>query len=428
MNPPKSNASLDEWLSYLESLHPKTMDLGLDRVLLVLRRLFPRRPDARIITIAGTNGKGSTAAALESLLRARGRTTGLYTSPHILAYNERARINGQAVGDAALIDAFQRIEAARGNVSLTYFEFGTLAAFLLFADSNVDDWVLEVGLGGRLDAVNSLDPDLAIITSVAIDHSDWLGNDRVTIGFEKAGILRPGITALYGEADAPSSVLQQALAQKVQLYRAGQQYDAVNEGDGRARIRYQWKGESRELKLPVPALPLPSVASAIQALALLGEDPQSVDIMAALKFAPLQGRFEIVRDAPRVILDVGHNPHAAGWLAGRLQDEACQGRTFAVYAGLADKDTVGVFQALSPVIDRWLPALLSEPRALERAALRERLESAGLGDSPVYDTVAAALSAALEGAAAEDRVIVLGSFYTVAEAKRALTDGAKGTI
>ena len=224
---PGDKATLDQWLGYLESIHPSEIDLGLDRVLLVLRRLFRRNPAGRIITIAGTNGKGSAVAALEKLLMASGRSTGAYTSPHLQNYNERVRINGADVSDDQLVRAFSRVEEARRDTTLTYFEFGTLAAFVLFLEAGVEDWVLEVGLGGRLDAVNVLDPDLAIITSVDIDHVAFLGDNREVIGFEKAGILRPGIPAVYADIDPPESVLQQAAAQKVQLERPGETYQLV---------------------------------------------------------------------------------------------------------------------------------------------------------------------------------------------------------
>ena len=224
---PGDKATLDQWLGYLESIHPSEIDLGLDRVLLVLRRLFRRNPAGRIITIAGTNGKGSSVAALEKLLMASGRSTGAYTSPHLQHYNERVRINGADVSDDQLVRAFSRVEEARRDTTLTYFEFGTLAAFVLFQEADVEDWVLEVGLGGRLDAVNVLDPELAIITSVDIDHVAFLGDNREVIGFEKAGILRPGIPAVYADIDPPESVLQQAVAQKVQLERPGETYQLV---------------------------------------------------------------------------------------------------------------------------------------------------------------------------------------------------------
>ena len=211
---PGAGATLDQWLSWLESIHPTEIDLGLDRVLVVLRRLFRNKPAARVITIGGTNGKGSTVGTLEALLQAAGRRTGALTSPHLQNYNERIRIDGKDVNDATLISAFEKVEAARGSVTLTYFEFGTLAAFVALAESGVQDWILEVGLGGRLDAVNVIDPDLAIITSVDIDHVAFLGDNREVIGFEKAGILRPGIPAIVADIDPPSSVLQQASAQK----------------------------------------------------------------------------------------------------------------------------------------------------------------------------------------------------------------------
>ena len=201
---PGAGASVQDWLNWLEAIHPAEIDLGLDRVLVVLRRLFPRKPNARIITVAGTNGKGTTVATLEKLLLAAGRTTGAYTSPHLQDYNELVRLNGTDISDPVLVSAFEKVEEARGKVSLTYFEFGTLAAFVAFADAGVEDWILEVGLGGRLDAVNVLDADFAVITSIDIDHIGFLGDNREVIGFEKAGILRPGIFAVCADAEPPA--------------------------------------------------------------------------------------------------------------------------------------------------------------------------------------------------------------------------------
>lgn len=413
--PPGPSATLDQWLAYLEALHPTEIDLGLDRVLLVLRRLMPRRPRARIITVAGTNGKGSTVACLEALLLACRRRVGAYTSPHLSRYNERVRINGREVSDEALVAAFERIESVRGSTSLTYFEFGTLAAFLVMEAEGLEDWVLEVGLGGRLDAVNVLDPDLAFIASVDIDHAAWLGNDRESIGFEKAGILRPGIPAIYGDLDPPRSVLQQAQAQGVRLWRFGTDYTLADDGSAVTMPDLQ-----RTVPLPPLPLPLTSVAAAVRGALWLEPSLGDHTITEALAKVRVPGRFERFGQAPAVYLDVGHNPHAARWLAGRLAGLGAA-RIHGVYACLADKDAGGVVQGLAGVVDQWYLAGLSVPRGLSADQLRERLRPMLGSQAPVCcDTVTGALEAALAGAGGDDLVVVFGSFYTVAEAREYL--------
>ncbi len=414
---PDSDATVGEWLDYLEAIHPAEIDLGLDRVLVVLRRLFPGKPAARIITVAGTNGKGSTVAAVEALLRSAGRTTGAYTSPHLHIYNERIRINGTPVADQALISAFQRVEAARKSVSLSYFEFGTLAAFVVFAEAGIQDWILEVGLGGRLDAVNVMDADLAILTSVDIDHVAFLGDDREQIGFEKAGILRPGIPAVCADSNPPRSVLQQVSAQKVQLALAGRDYlIAGDEGRGRV-LNYQ----GRKILLPSGPLPVPSMAAAAVALSALEPElsPQVVEqVLAGLR---LPGRFEQMGQSPEIYVDVGHNPHAARWLAGRLESMAKSGRCIlGVYGALEDKDVEGVVAAMKPVVSRWYLAGLDVPRGLSAEALAQRVQSAGIVPDSLQAEVSGAIDDALAGASDRDLVIVFGSFFTVADARTRL--------
>ncbi|MEQ9547786.1 MAG: bifunctional tetrahydrofolate synthase/dihydrofolate synthase [Marinobacter sp.] len=417
---PGAGATLDEWLSYLESIHPAEIDLGLDRVLMVLRRLFPRKPKGRIITVAGTNGKGSAVACLEALLMAAGRTTGAYTSPHLQRYNERVRVNGKDVGDEELIDAFCEVEAARKGGTLTYFEFGTLAAFVLLARAGVEDWILEVGLGGRLDAVNVLDPDLAIITSVDIDHVAFLGDDREIIGFEKAGILRPGIPAIYADTDPPRSVLQQVAAQRVPLQRLDETYyvDGANE-----EVALRFKDDGLVVSLPTVPLPVNSVAAAVVAFRAL-EPERSLDSVAqVIARVRAPGRFEKLGSDPAVYVDVGHNPHAARWLAGRLEAmRSSTGRLFAVYGALADKDVEGVVLAMSPVVDHWYLGGLGCPRGLAVGELRERVVSSHPGlDTTDCDTVSGALQLALDKANSDDLIIAFGSFFTVAEARRLLS-------
>lgn len=420
---PGAGATVEQWLSWLESIHPTEIDLGLDRVLVVLRRLFRSKPAARVITVAGTNGKGSTVGTLEALLQAAGRRTGAFTSPHLQNYNERIRIDGKDIDDAALIFAFEKVEAVRGSITLTYFEFGTLAALVALRESGVQDWILEVGLGGRLDAVNVIDADLAIITSVDIDHVAFLGDNREVIGFEKAGILRPGIPAIVADMDPPRSVLQQAAAQRVALARAGQDYtvrEAVaDSGEATATLQYQ----GQLVSLPAGPLPVQSVAAAVIAMRTLEPGMEVTAIEAALGRVCLPGRFERLERDPDLYVDVGHNPHAANWLCARLQAlkvKVGSRKVHAVYAALGDKDVEGVAMAMAPVVDFWYLAGLDVPRGLGSEALKAQLESCVLTQVSTHDSVASAIAEAKFHASKNSIVIVFGSFFTVAQARSLL--------
>jgi dihydrofolate synthase/folylpolyglutamate synthase len=413
---PGLNATLDDWLAYIEAMHPVEIDLGLDRVLIVLRKLFPSPPSARIVTVGGTNGKGSTIACLEALLRDQGRKVGAYTSPHLHRYNERVRVNGLDASDESLVEAFSRVEAARGNISLTYFEFGTLAAFLLLEQAGLDDWLLEIGLGGRLDAVNVLDPDLAIITSVDIDHIGFLGDNREVIGFEKAGIFRPGITAICADPEPPASVLQQASAQRVRLLRDGDGYQLSRKGVPDTLTI----GEGESLRLPQSPLPSASMAAGLVAIRALEPDYDLARGAGVLGDVTVPGRMERLADQPRVFADVGHNPHAARWLADEINRQKTGGcKVYAVYAALADKDVEGVADAMSAVVDSWYLAGLSVPRGLTGEDLHRRISGAlqNQGAASVVDTVSHALEAVREQARPEDLVIIFGSFFTVGEVR-----------
>ena len=412
---PGAGASVDQWLQYLEAIHPAEIELGLDRVLVVLRRLFPRNPGARIITVAGTNGKGTAVTTLERLLLAAGLTTGAYTSPHLERYNERVRLNGADIDDASLIRAFGQVEEARGSVPLTYFEFGTLAAFVAFAEAGVQDWILEVGLGGRLDAVNVLDANYAMITAVDIDHIGFLGDNRNVIGFEKAGILRPGIDAVCADPSPPPSVLQQASAQKVQLQLTGRDYQ-IQPLPERDRVALVLGSES--YRLPAGPLPVESVAGAVVLARKLVPQLSAEQIEATLAGIRVPGRFEQLQNSPLVVLDVGHNPHAARWLAGKLEAlRADYGTVRGVYGALADKDTAGVMAAMKPVVDIWYFAGLDVPRGLSADELQARAAQSEIGLGHAFVSVAEALDQARRDAAPEDIVIVFGSFFTVAEAR-----------
>ncbi len=428
---PIPGGTLADWLDYQQRIHPRDIALGLDRVGAVWRRLGAPAPAPVVITVGGTNGKGSTVALLEAMLTAAGARVGAYTSPHLLRYNERVRIAGAEAGDEALVAAFERIEAARGDVPLTWFEYGTLAALWLFAASPLDVALLEVGLGGRLDAVNLIDADVAIVTTVALDHQDWLGNDRDAIGREKAGIFRPGRVAVVGEADPPAGLLATARRSGALLRRAGRDFTAVAAGDG-----WRWRGwptadtgggviPAPELLLPMPALAascqVDNAAAAIAALHALRTrlpwDPAA--IARGLQEVEVAARLQRFGNGPELVVDVGHNPQAAAELARWLAREPARGRTFAVFGALGDKDVAGVVEALAPRIDAWHLVALdrASPRGLDGDALRARLPAAAGGRiAGSHAGVAAALAAALSACAPDDRVLAFGSFFVAAPA------------
>ncbi|MDN3520621.1 bifunctional tetrahydrofolate synthase/dihydrofolate synthase [Halomonas ramblicola] len=404
--------TLDAWLARLEAAHPVGIDLGLERVAEVARRmgLLARPIAGRVITVAGTNGKGSTVALLEALARAHGLATATYTSPHLLRYNERLRLDGRDADDATLIDGFAAVERARldgAPVSLTYFEVGTLGALWAMARRPPDLAILEVGLGGRLDAVNVLDPDVAVITTVAQDHAAFLGTDLEQIGREKAGILRGGRPAVLGSTVLPASVRQVADGLGAAVYALGEAFHREGEGEG-----WSFWGQFPIPHLPDPGLPLDNAATALQALALAGVALDAEACRTALGSVRLPGRMQWLG---RWCLDVGHNPHAATYLAGRLTERPDGGRTLALLAMLGDKDADGVIAALAPVVDAWVTAGLDGERARDADDLAARLEAQG-ARVLARTTSPAAGAAWLAGRLApEDRVLVCGSFYTVAE-------------
>ncbi|MBT9567890.1 MAG: bifunctional tetrahydrofolate synthase/dihydrofolate synthase [Thiobacillus sp.] len=408
--------SLADWLARLEHLHPAAIELGLDRVQRV-RQALGLSPAFPLVIVGGTNGKGSTCAFLEAILQAAGFRTGLYTSPHLVRYNERVRIGGQAAGDDALVGAFGQVDAARGDISLTYFEFGTLAAMVQFVEAGVDVAILEVGLGGRLDAVNVFDADVAIITSVDLDHMDYLGDTREKIGFEKAGIYRAGRPAICADPSPPASLLDHARRIGSDLRRASSEYSVLKETDC-----WTYRGPDltwTDLPMPTMAGPyqLGNAAAALAALeAIRTRLPVSgAAICQGLVDALAPGRFQRIADGPEVILDVAHNPEAARALATALRAEPTTGRTFAVVGMLADKDADAVFAALAGEVDRWWACRPDTPRAQAAEALaailKARVESTSVRVQP---DVIAALGEARNAAREDDRILVFGSFYTVA--------------
>jgi dihydrofolate synthase/folylpolyglutamate synthase len=410
-------STLAEWLAYLETLHPKTIALGLDRVESVASRLNVK-PVCPVITVAGTNGKGSTCALLEQMLLADGYRVAMYTSPHLLRYNERVRIDGVEASDAALRDAFAAVEAVRAGTPLTYFEFGTLGALWLFARQKLDALILEVGLGGRLDAVNVVDPDVAVVTTVAIDHVDYLGATREDIGHEKAGIFRPAKPAICADPNPPSSLIAHAAAIGATLVRIGRDYGYTAQS---AQWDYWGPGGARH-GLPYPALrgnyQLANASTALCAAdALRDRIPLSMGaVRAALVGIEWPGRFQVLPGRPVTVLDVAHNPQAADAFADNLGRMGFHPRTIAVFGIMSDKDIDAVVAPLIPRVDRWEVATLPPPRGSSAEALRQRLQDAGVAPGAVREHVdpAAAYRAAREEAAEADRIIVFGSFLTVA--------------
>ncbi|MCH9690736.1 MAG: bifunctional tetrahydrofolate synthase/dihydrofolate synthase [Gammaproteobacteria bacterium] len=407
-------SNLQSWLNRLESLHPTEIELGLQRVAAVAHKLGVVPPAPQVITVAGTNGKGSCVATMEVLLTTAGHSVGAYTSPHLLRFNERVRIDGEEVSERQLVAAFEAIEAVRGNISLTYFEFTTLAALWLFKRAQVAFALLEVGLGGRLDAVNIIDAQVAIITSVAIDHEDWLGNDRETIGREKAGILRKSSQFVCADPHPPQSLQEIAPSLSCPSIFINRDFSLDN-------TTFNFEAAGLTLELPPLALPGPSVAAGITALQLLEALPQTRLISKALANLKLPGRCQQLQWHNRtLILDVGHNPAAASYLATWLQTNPVAGKTHALVAAMNDKDLPGLLAPLMPLVEHWYPAELpGNPRAAKGPALCQGLRAAGAIAKQLRGScqaVATVLSRALKELGAEDRLLVFGSFFTVAEA------------
>jgi len=456
---------LSDWLAWIERQHPKSIDMGLERVRAVAARMGLGKPARHVITVGGTNGKGSTVAFIEAIARAAGWKVGAYTSPHLLAYNERVRIDGHDADDAALVEAFETVSAAASGrvlrqaqdervrehrefepkhssastsahpepvegpaeqavpaIPLTYFEYGTLAALWLFERADLDLAILEVGLGGRLDAVNLVDADVAVITTVDLDHQDYLGDDREGIGFEKAGIARAWKPLVLGEDDPPSSVLGHAYAIGAATWRAGSDFffERIDEH------HWRWREVGHELLLPLPALAasvqMRNAATAIAALRALEAPDKAIPDAAhaeGVAKARLPGRLQrFERDGVEIVVDVGHNPQAARELAAWLGAAAVPGRTFAVYAALGDKDVVGVANALAAQVDDWFLAGLEAagPRGIAVTEFARRLAGTAAGKGGRHPDVESALAAARAQARPGDRILVFGSFHTVAAA------------
>lgn len=406
-------ATFDEWLSYLETLHPSTIELGLSRILPIALALNLTHFEAKVVTVGGTNGKGSVVKTLEQVSLRAGYKVASYTSPHLLHFSERLQINNQSLSSQEWVAAFIKIEQARGATALTFFEFTTLAALLLCKQHKLDIIILEVGLGGRKDAVNCVESDLAIVTNVDIDHVDWLGGTREAIGYEKAGIFRAGKVALCGDPSPPLSLLQAAKESEVELYMFGKQYTAVAGGtDWDFCITGQ-----RKIKLPQPNLELQNVATGLMALELIGLSATDLVIASAMQTLKLPGRYEVLQHAPKIILDVAHNPQAATLLAQKLSREFPRGRCHAVIGMRQDKDYVKVISPLLELIDSWYTVTINSPFALEAIKLTQHLSKCG-ACCYTANSMEQALDALLPHCQADDIVVIFGSFYTVAAAKQ----------
>ncbi len=418
---PSGGMSLSGWLSRLESRSPTEIVLGLERVSAVLDRLAPRLPEV-VFTIGGTNGKGSSVEFLQDLFTRAGYVTGAYTSPHILAYNERIRVNGAPVADNDIVDAFERIERTRGDIDLTYFEFGTLAAVLLFEARGVEIGVLEVGMGGRLDAVNAIEPAASLITNVSLDHCEWLGKDVETIAVEKAGILRPRRPAVYAARSVPKSILRIADEVHADLRVLGRDYgfDVTDEG-------WRWWGRTMRLdSLAEPALAgRAQFGNAAGVLALVEaagfEDLLTGDqVSGALRGLSIPGRMQALRDTHRWLLDVAHNPAAAKILADGLRESFVEGPTVAILGMLDDKNVEDCVDPLRPLVDHWIAFSANSPRAIPAPELARRIANATNRGCVEARGVDDAMSVARELCEPGGRILVTGSFYSVGPVLRAL--------
>lgn len=424
-----TSADLAGWLARLEQLHPTEIDMGLQRVACVAARLGIVRPAPLVFTVTGTNGKGSTCAALDQLLQQAGLRTGVYTSPHLLVYNERVRIDGRNVSDQKLCDAFARIEAARAEVSLTYFEFGTLAALLLFQQAGLDAVVLEVGLGGRLDAVNIIDADVAVVTSIGLDHQEYLGNTRDSVGYEKAGILRPGIRLVCSETDLPATFQAEVGRQRAQLLQRTEHY-------GWRALDSSWQAFGQDPQgqrhcvdnMPATTLPKDNLVTALQAFWAAGLSLSDQQISDALGQVALTGRMQRLTiswhgQPRRLLLDVGHNPHAAAYLASELAKQPVP--RVAVFGLLSDKDLAGVIAPLAGIFSHWAVAPLPSPRSRPVIDLLTGLTARG-EPCHSYGSVAEALAASLDDTPAGSEIVIFGSFFSVSAAILWLNQQSRG--
>ncbi|QGM80805.1 bifunctional folylpolyglutamate synthase/dihydrofolate synthase [Otariodibacter oris] len=419
---PKATDSLETWLSYLEKSHFKPIDMGLERIRDVAQHLDILKPAPYVITVAGTNGKGSTCKFIETALLKAGLRVGVYSSPHLLVYNERIRIQGNSVSDEDLISTFNEIEQNKSQ-SLTYFEFGTLAAFHLFKQHQVDVAILEVGLGGRLDATNIVDADFAVITSIDIDHVEFLGDNREDIGREKAGIFRENIPVVIGEPDCPQSILEQASILNCRVSQRDVDWSYSIKQD-----ELYWQSKAQQVILPMPHIPIPNTATALTVLTQLPFDISDEILQETAKIAAMPGRFQQLQDQDfakfshnrplaKVIVDVGHNPHAARYLAAQLTHlKSHKKHIYAVFSALVDKDISGIVKPLTDIIDEWHCAGLTGYRGQSGTDVYNKLiHELPSAKAYQYERVEDASLVLFEKTTENDAIIVFGSFHTVAD-------------
>ena len=410
--------TLAEWLAWQETLHRRTIDLGLDRVARVFKTMGRMGTRLFTITVGGTNGKGSCVALLEAILRSAGYRVGTYTSPHLLRYNERIRIDGRPVDDDAICEAFVRIDRARGDTTLSFFEFGTLAALDIFSAADLDVQLLEVGMGGRLDAVNIIDADAALLASIDIDHQAWLGSTRELIGLEKAGIFRPGRTAVIGDPDVPAGVLRFADAHGIALSRIGHEFGYEAGGDS-----WTWQDSEKTLRdLPFPPIPgehqLRNAAAVLETLhRVAATRPVSeAAIREGLRRLHLAGRFQRIGGEVEVLLDVAHNPGAAQVLAEQLRRHYPARRIHAVFSVMRDKDIAGILDAVGDLVHRWYIAPLAMPRAASTEELSKIFRERGVGSvENEFSNCGEAFARAHRNGENGDLILIFGSFFLVAE-------------
>jgi len=409
-----NSQSLGDWLSYLESIHPSEIELGLTRVKQVATRLGLLEDLGHVILVGGTNGKGSTCAYLEQLLLASGKTTGVFSSPHIIRYNERVRINGNELADNFHVQALRFVEQGRGDTSLTYFEFNTLAALYLMKQANVDVFILEVGLGGRLDSTNIVDADMAVITTIDLDHQSWLGDTRELVAFEKAGIFRQAQRVICGEPNPPQPLIEHANQLNCQIAYKGQQFKFTVDSNG----LWQFTGQYLHLKdLPYTRLPLTNAATALSAFEHLSHTLDinlSEDAIAkVIASTALTGRLQTIAHSPTIVLDVAHNPQAGGYLAHWLARQTVA-KVFCVCAMLGDKDSQSTLAIVEPFVDQWYLATLDCARGASSSDLAKAVIKQKVAGQ--FDSVTDALTQAKLAAGQDDLILVFGSFFTVAHA------------
>ncbi len=409
---PNTQSSLTTWLEHLLSIHPTEIEMGLTRVASVAQKMqLLNLGKTKIITVAGTNGKGTTCAFIEQILMEAEQRVGVYSSPHLLRYNERVRIAGIDASDADFIEAFCAIDKARGDISLTFFEYATLAALVIFKQADLDVVVLEVGLGGRLDATNIIDADISVVTSIDIDHQEYLGDTRELVGREKAGIFRQNRPAIAGDRALPQSVRDVADQVQANLFVIGEAFELEQNQEN-----WNFKGHLREfVELPYPQLPLPNAVTALAVIEQLLPDITEQQVREGIRKAQLTGRLELVSESPTILLDVAHNPHAAHYLKLQLAKYG-QRRIVALCGMLKDKDSRSVISILSDVVEQWFFTDLDSERSAKASQLLSCLPADKQGDA--FESIASAYAALSEKICIDDVVIVFGSFYTVSEFKQ----------